>query len=120
MTYRPPFEITPLIFKISQDISKALGLLAGIKIDITPIKLRRINSIKTIQASLAIEGNTLNIDQVTDIFNGTRVVGPEKDILEVSNAVAAYKNLSNFNPLSVDPLRIIRTQERYHTADVMR
>jgi len=39
-------------------------------------KLRRDNRIRTIHASLAIENNSLSIDQMTDIINGKRVLGP--------------------------------------------
>lgn len=102
MQYNPPFKITPLILQRSQEISRELGLLSGAKIDRAPVKLRRINNIKTIQSSLAIEGNTLGIDQVTHIFEGKRVLGPEKDIIEVNNAIKLYKNLSVINPLSID------------------
>lgn len=100
----PPFKITPLILQKSQDISRDLGVLSGAKIDHAPLKLRRINSIKTIQSSLAIEGNTLGIDQVTHIFEGKRVLGPAKDIIEVNNAIKLYQNLPRINPLSIDDL----------------
>lgn len=104
MKYTPPFKITPLILQKSQDISRELGVLSGAKIDHVPLKLRRINSIKTIQSSLAIEGNTLGIDQVTHIFEGKRVLGPAKDIIEVNNAIKLYQNLPRINPLSIDDL----------------
>ena len=104
MKYTPPFKITPLILQKSQDISRELGVLSGAKIDHAPLKLRRINSIKTIQSSLAIEGNTLGIDQVTHIFEGKRVLGPAKDIIEVNNAIKLYQNLPRINPLSIDDL----------------
>ncbi len=60
-------------------------------------KLRRQNRIKTIQSSLSIEGNTLNIENVTAILNNKRIIGPEKDILEVHNAISAYELLTNLN-----------------------
>jgi Fic family protein len=102
MDQKPPFHITPLILAKSQEIARQLGLLSGAKIDLTPVQLRRINNIKTIQASLAIEGNTLNIDHITQIFEGKRVIGPEKDIIEVKNAIKVYSDLSQINPLSID------------------
>lgn len=104
MTYKTPFKITPLILKISQDISRALGKIAGQKISEAPLKLRRSNNIKTIQASLAIEGNTLTLDQVTNLLEGKRVIGPAKDILEVKNALIVYSNLKGFDPLKIDHL----------------
>jgi Fic family protein len=100
----PPFKITPAIFSKSQGISRELGVLLGQKIANAPFKLRKTNNIKTIQASLAIEGNTLTLDQVTDLFEGKRVVGPAKDILETKNALKVYEDLKAFDPLMVDDL----------------
>jgi Fic family protein len=68
-------------------------------------KLRKANRVRTIQASLAIEGNTLNLDQVTAILDGKRVLGPKRDILEVQNAVRAYEQIANFKPTSSKSLR---------------
>nr|WP_281389167.1 Fic family protein [Spirochaeta isovalerica] len=61
-------------------------------------RLRRQNRIKTIQSSLAIEGNTLNIENVTAIIDKKRIIGPQKDILEVQNAIKTYDLLNSFNP----------------------
>jgi Fic family protein len=100
----PPFTITPFILKTSQDIAKELGIILGYKIADVPLKLRKENNIRSIQASLAIEGNTLTLNQVTDILEGKRVIGPSKDILEVKNALALYENLKVFDPLNIDHL----------------
>ena len=64
---------------------------------LTP-QLRKENRIKTIHSSLWIEANSLTLEQVTDIVNGKRVSGPEKDILEVKNAIVAYDELLECNP----------------------
>lgn len=101
MTYIPPFSITPRILSLSQAISHALGVLEGEKLDVEPVKLRRENNIKTIQSSLAIEGNTLSLAQVTHIFEGIRVIGPQKDIIEVKNALLVYEKFDQLNPLSM-------------------
>src|SRR5438477_7309881 len=98
MAYIPPFTITSRIFSLSQSISHALGVLEGEKLDMEPVKLRRENSIRTIQSSLAIEGNTLSLEQVTHIFEGKRVIGPQKDILEVQNALRLYEKFDKLNP----------------------
>jgi Fic family protein len=58
--------------------------------------LRKQNQIKTIYSSLIIEGNTLSEGQSTAILENKRVVGPQKDIIEVLNALAVYKNLKDF------------------------
>lgn len=63
-------------------------------------ELRRRNRIRTIQASLAVEGNTLTIDQITAIIDQKRVIGPTKDIQEVNNAIQVYDQLARFNPFS--------------------
>ncbi len=104
MRNKPSFTITPKILKQAQLISRELGKLSGAKVDLIPVQLRRINNIKTIQASLAIEGNTLELDQVTAIFEGKHVAGPSRDISEVKNAIEVYKQLPKFNPLSLEDL----------------
>ena len=45
--------------------------------------LRRTNRIRTIYSSLAIEQNTLSLEQVTAVLNGKYVIAPPKDIAEV-------------------------------------
>ena len=97
----PPFVITPYLFKLSQDISWHLGSISGAKLGTESIVLRRINNIRTIQASLAIEGNTLDIEQISAIFEGKRVLGPKKDIDEAKNAIEVYRRIAKFNPLSM-------------------
>jgi Fic family protein len=104
MNYTPPFSITIKILELAQDIGHALGILSGAKLGLPPVMLRKSNQIKTIQSSLAIEGNSLSIDQVTAIVDGKRVLAPQKDLIEVSNAIKLYQNLSKFNPLSIDDL----------------
>jgi len=104
MTYRPPYTITPKILKLSQDIWRELGMLSGAKLDQSPIKLRRQSRIQILQASLAIEGNTLSIEQVTHLFEGKRIIGPPKDILEVKNAFEVYESITTFDSLSMNDL----------------
>lgn len=102
MIYTPPYTITPEILKLAQRISKELGILTGRKIIGIPFQLRRAQQIKTITASLAIEGNTLTVDQVTAIMEGKRVLGPSKDILEAKNAFSVYTGLKKINPLHTE------------------
>src|SRR3989338_3482669 len=104
MTYSPPFTLTPFILKKLQDISRNIGVLVGSHATRPSVKLRRSNTIKTIQASLSIEGNTLSLDQVTDILGNKRVLAPLKDILEVKNAIKVYENFKNFDPLKIKDL----------------
>lgn len=67
-----------------------------------PTELRKKNKIKSIHASLEIEGNTLSIEQVTSIIENKRVAGPMKDILEVKNAIEAYNSFERMDPYSFD------------------
>ena len=55
--------------------------------------LRRTNRIRTIHGSLAIEQNTLSLEQVTAVLNGKQVLAPPKDIRAVKNAYEIYKRL---------------------------
>lgn len=95
---KPPYEITPQILKYITSISEKIGEVnAKYLIKANPT-LRKQNQIKTIHSSLRIEGNTLTEEQITAVVENKRVIGPEKDIIEVLNALEVYKNLKNFNP----------------------
>ena len=63
--------------------------------------MRKQNKIKTVHSSLSIEGNTLTEDQVSAIVENKRVVGPQKDIIEVINAMKVYESLNSFKPYSI-------------------
>lgn len=95
----PPFKITPKILQLVSDISSSLGELKSLKIKKPSVKLRRENKIKTIHHSLAIEGNLLTEDQITSIIEKKRVIGPEKQILEVKNAIKVYEQIQLFKPV---------------------
>lgn len=102
MTY-PPYTITSAILKHVANISEQLAAraaLGGLAVDLLSPHLRRGNRIRTIHASLAIENNTLSLEQVTDIINGKTVIGPPRDIQEVHGAVSAYERLDTGNPTS--------------------
>jgi Fic family protein len=85
-------------------IAEALGRWSARQERQPSPRLRRENRIQTIQASLAIEQNTLSLEQVTALFDGKRVVGPARDIQEVRNAIAAYEALHRWEPTSRDHL----------------
>ncbi|OGC09795.1 cell filamentation protein Fic [candidate division WOR-1 bacterium RIFCSPLOWO2_12_FULL_45_9] len=86
----PPFQITAEILNLCAEINRLLGQFEGLKMPVPQPQLRRQSRIKTIFSSLAIEGNRLTEKQVTDLINNRRVIGPQKDILEVKNAIKAY------------------------------
>jgi len=97
---KPPYEITNKILSLYGQIAEALGQCKSLLLVKPEAKLRKQNRIKTIHSSLAIEGNTLDIEHVTALMENSRVLGPKKDILEVQNAIKAYDKLSELNPNS--------------------
>ena len=103
--YQPPFQITPVILTLVADISEQLGrwsaVLGHADAALLP-ELRRGNRLRTIQASLAIEHNSLSLEQVTAVLEGKRVLGLPREIQEVRNAFAAYEQLPNWQPYNVN------------------
>ena len=100
LSNKPPYDITPKILVLLSSISEKIGAIHAHSLNKVNPELRKQNRIKTIQASLQIEGNTLNLEQVTAIINHKRIWGPEKDIQEVINAHKVYQELTSFNPHS--------------------
>lgn len=102
--YQPPFTITNKIVDLIANISELIGhITVTNKLSNNP-KLRRANRIKTIQASLAIENNSLSLEQVTAILNGKRILGRPLEIKEVKNAYEAYEHLLTYNPYKIGDL----------------
>jgi Fic family protein len=100
LPYEPPFQLTQSILKLSIQAAELIGRWDGATRPKPKIKLRKENKIRSIQSSLAIEGNTLSLEQVTALLEKKRVIGPRKDILEVQNAILAYDLLPSFTPHS--------------------
>lgn len=96
-TYQPPHSLTPTMLRLVSTISEAVGRLSVLE-DEKNLRLRRANRIRTIQGSLAIEGNTLSEEQITAILEGKRVIAPPKEILEVRNAIKAYEQFESWKP----------------------
>ncbi len=105
VTYKPPLVIKDSMIALVSEISEEIGRISILQEGhvVTP-HLRRKNRIRTIHSSLAIENNTLSIDQVTAIIDGKRVLGNPNEIREVRNAYDAYELMLDLNPLSVDDL----------------
>jgi len=102
--YIPPYDITEEMLTLTAEIMELLGELKNVsELEKLP-RLRRVSRIKSIHSSLAIENNTLTLQQVTDVIEGKRVLGPEDDIIAVKNAFEVYKTLDEINPLSIDDL----------------
>ena len=120
---KPPFEITNAIIGYVAEIAELTGKLSSTnKLSANPM-LRRTNRIRTIHGSLAIEQNTLTLEQVTAVLNGKQVLAPPKDIAEVKNAYEIYERLDELDPYSVDDLLIahgIMTRGLVDEADMFR
>ncbi len=102
--YRPPFTVSSkainLIAKIFSQIERyAIKMEQG-----DTLRLRKVNRIKTIHSSLAIEGNKLSEGEVRAILEGKKVVAPLKEIQEVRNAIKTYELYPELNPFSVQDL----------------
>ena len=101
---KPPFEITNTMSHGVAEIAELVGKLTSTNQLSTNPTLRRSNRIRTIHGSLAIEQNTLSLEQVTAVLNGKQVLAPPKDIAEVKNAYEIYERLDALNPYSVEDL----------------
>ena len=104
MTYRPPFEITAKAINLISEISEKIGIITALSDNPFHVELRKKNRIQTIHSSLAIEQNTLSIEQMTAIIEGKRVLGAPNEIQEVKNAVQAYNLLLELNPYEENDL----------------
>ena len=101
---KPPFEITNQIISDVAEIAELMGKFSVTNQLSTNPTLRRSNRIRTIYGSLAIEQNTLSLEQVTAVLDGKQVLAPPKDIAEVKNAYEIYERLDQLDPYSVDDL----------------
>lgn len=96
LSMKPPYDITPKILKLISSISEKIGEVNANYLSKQSPPLRKQNRIKTIQSSLQIEGNTLTEDQITALIDNKRIIGPEKDVLEVLNAIKVYNDLNKY------------------------
>ena len=94
--YQPSFVITPQILTSCAEIMNHVGFLEGLRADAPQPQLRRRNSIRTVQSTLTIEGNTLSVDQITAFLQGQRVLGSVREIREVTQALAVYKSIKKY------------------------
>jgi Fic family protein len=100
-SYVPPYTITDKTVNLVSNITELITKITINDNMSNNPRLRRDNRIRTIHASLAIENNSLSLDQVTDIINGKRILGAPDEICEVKNAFEAYNKLLEMNPYSV-------------------
>ena len=92
----PPYTLTAEILELLTAISELLGEIRVGQMDVPAPELRKQNQIRTIHHSLKIEGNSLSEAQITALLEGKRIMGPQKDIAEVLNAISVYEQLDTF------------------------
>jgi Fic family protein len=97
---KPPYDINIEILNLVASISGKVAEVRARHRHRQSPTLRKQNQIRTIHSTLGIEGNTLSLSQVTAIIENKRVLGPEKDIREVKNALLTYEKLRSFKPFS--------------------
>lgn len=102
--YIPPFSISAEAINLIAAISAQVERYAIRLEQEDGLRLRKVNRIKTIHSSLAIEGNHLTEDQVSDIINGKQVIAPIREIQEVRNAIRTYELYPSLNPFDVNDL----------------
>ena len=103
--YIPPFSITNTMLTLVAEIAEKTGRITSFRSFERKPYLRRNNRIRSIHSSLAIEANSLSLDEVKNVINGRTVIGPEKEIQEVKNAYQAYDMLGQFDPYSLRDLQ---------------
>jgi len=97
----PPFEITQATHDLIIRIERLLGRYEGLHSPAPLTRLRRSERVRTVHDSLAIEGNTLSLEQATTVLEGKRVTAPDQDIREMKNAHAVYEELGSWKPFAV-------------------
>lgn len=102
--YEPPITLTPELVTLTTNIAEQLGCITKRKSQAQTLRLRRISRLQTIQGSLAIEGNSLSVEQITAVIEGKPVIAPPREVQEVKNALAVYENFEQFEPLNEQDL----------------
>ncbi|MGY4384820.1 Fic family protein [Pedobacter sp. UYP24] len=101
---KPSYQITAEVLNLLASVSERIGEVNAIQLNRPAAELRKSNRIKTIQSSLAIEGNTITEEQITALLNNKHILAPKKDILEVQNAIAVYDQLEELKPYKLTSL----------------
>ena len=127
MHKKPPYTITEkaadYLVKIVEKVTR-LEFGTGFKRN---RQLHRENRVRTIHSSLAIEGNSLSLDEVTAVIEGKLIAGKQEEIKEVKNAYEAYDKIFLLDPFSVDDFLyahklithgLIKESGRFRSGDV--
>ena len=113
--YAPPFSITNQMLTAVAQIAEKTGRISNYHSFEARPHLRRNNRIRSIHSSLAIEANSLSLDEVRSVISGKTVIGPQKEIQEVKNAYQAYGMLGGFDPYDLNDLKRLHGVMTYLT-----
>jgi Fic family protein len=102
--YQPPFQLSHGMAAHIAAIAELLGTWKAANPGALKPELRRGHRLRTLHASLAIEQNTLTLEQVTAVLDGKIVLGAPREIQEVRNANAAYDAMEQWHPHRLDDL----------------
>lgn len=103
--YAPPFTINNHMLMLAAEISEKTGQISGLHTFSSKPYLRRNNRIRSVHGSVAIEANSLSLDEVRSVIDGKMVTGPWNEIQEVKNAYQAYELIGSFDPFSLEDLK---------------
>ncbi len=96
---KPPYTISNEIINLIAHITQIIGSME--MQDKLDLHLRKENRIRSIHSSLAIENNSLTLEQITAIIDGKRVLGDPKEIKEVVNAYEVYDEILKLDPYNI-------------------
>jgi Fic family protein len=113
---KPPYSITETIANRLGNIAEQIGKIEGSGEYRRNLHLRKVNRLRSIQSSTAIEGNTLSLDQITDVIYGKPIIGNPREIREVKNAYETYERILDLNPFRVEDFL---TAHRLMTTDLV-
>ncbi len=85
--YTPPYKITSKTINLISEISSLLERYVIHMEQNDSVRLRKINRMKIIRGSLAIEGNSLSEGQVTALIEGKHVIAPQKEVREADTSI---------------------------------
>jgi len=102
--YTPPFTFSSKVINLIAEMSAQIERYPIRMEQSDSLRLRKVNRVKTVHSSLAIEGNTLSEGDVTAIMVGKTVIAPQRQILEVKNTLKTYKLYITLDPFSIKNL----------------
>lgn len=102
--YLPPFTLSNKTLSLVAQISESLGRLTVQQEQEKLLRLRKVNRMRTVQGSLAIEGSTLTQQQITAILDGKRIIAPPKEVQEAHNAISTYETTPQWQPTNSEHL----------------